>query len=57
LALANALANALVLGGDGLANTRQTCLLGFELIEPAPDNAFHKVQVFADLLETQALIM
>jgi len=52
-----ALANALVLGGDGLANTRQTCLLGFELIEPAPDNAFHKVQVFADLLETQALIM
>jgi len=31
------LANALVLGGDGLADTRQICLLGFKLTDPAPD--------------------
>ena len=49
------LANALLLGGDGFADTRQTCLLGVNLIEPAPDNALHQVQILADLLETQAL--
>ena len=49
------LANALVLGGDGLANARQTCLLSFKLAEPAPDDALHEAHVFADLLETQAL--
>ena len=49
------LANALVLGGDGLADTAQAGLLSFKLTDPAPDGAFHKVQVLADLLETQAL--
>ena len=49
------LANALVLGSDGIANTRQTGLLGFKLGEPAPDDTFHEVHVFADLSNTQAL--
>ena len=33
----------------------QAGLLGFKLTESAPDSAFHKVQVLADLLDTQAL--
>ena len=49
------LANALVLGGEGLANIRQTGLLGFKLAEPAPDNTFYEAHVFADLPHTQAL--
>jgi hypothetical protein len=49
------LANALVLGGDGLANTRQTGPLGFKLTELAPDDTFKQAHVLADLLETQAL--
>jgi hypothetical protein len=49
------LANALVLGGDGFANTWQPGLFGFKLAEPAPDNAFHEAHVLADLPDTQAL--
>ena len=49
------LANALLLSGDGLANTWQAGLLSLKLIEPAPDDAFHKAQVLADLPDRQAL--
>ena len=49
------LANALLLGGDGLADTAQAGLLGFNLAEPAPDNTLHEAHVLANLLETQAL--
>ena len=49
------LANALVLGGDGLADTAQASLLSLKLAEPPPDNTLHQAHIFADLLETQAL--
>ncbi len=49
------LANALVLGSDGLPDTAQAGLLGFNLAEPAPDNTLHEAHVLANLLETQAL--
>ena len=44
-----------MLGGDGLADTAQAGLLGFNLAEPAPDNTLHEIHVLANLPDTQAL--
>ena len=39
----------------GLPIPLKPAWLGFKLIEPAPDGAFHKAHVLANLPDTQAL--